>query len=172
MEEFLWCGGWACCGLGAFALSCPLCLHSVFCAEAQLLGPVLLSLPVFASGGWAVSVGSALQWSAQRGNRRGTFGFGWWCRVRVHTFFFFLAWLICMLLAGSCHNRGCHLIKSIICWLNLLELRRKRSVHTFSSVGLFLFSLFSNSLAHSPMKYTPRKSIYLLIRDPAATAHL
>lgn len=43
-----------------------------------------------------------------------------------------LAWLIRMPLAGSCPNRGCHLIKSIICWLNLLELRRKRSVHTLS----------------------------------------
>lgn len=54
---------------GAFALSCPLCLHSVFCAEAQLLGPALLSLPGFASGGWGVSVGSASRWSTQRGNR-------------------------------------------------------------------------------------------------------
>lgn len=46
--------------------------------------------------------------------------------------YFILAWLIRMPLAGSCPNRGCHLIKSIICWLNLLELRRKRSVHTLS----------------------------------------
>lgn len=58
LEEFLWCGGWAYSALGAFALSCPLCLHSVFCAQAQLLGPVLLSLPVFAFGGWGVSVAS------------------------------------------------------------------------------------------------------------------
>lgn len=31
MEEFLWCGGWAYSALGAFALSCPLCLHSILC---------------------------------------------------------------------------------------------------------------------------------------------
>lgn len=67
------------------------------------------------------------------------------CVCILVVFFFFLAWLICMLLAGSCPNRGCHLIKSIICWLNLLELRRKRSVHTFSPVGLFLFCV---SLIH------------------------
>lgn len=51
-------------------LPCPVrSVSTLFCAEAQLLGPVLLSLPVFASGGWGVSVGSALRWSTQRGNR-------------------------------------------------------------------------------------------------------
>lgn len=60
--------------------------------------------------------------------------------------FLFLAWLICMLLAGSCPNRGCHLIKSIICWLNLLELRRKRSVHAISISARLSLCL---SLIHS-----------------------
>lgn len=81
--------------------------------------------------------------------------------------FFFLAWLICMLLAGSCPNRGCHLIKSIICWLNLLELRRKRSVHTFTQSAYFSF--VSNSLP--PMKYTHKKILCPAIRDPVATAY-
>lgn len=53
----LWCGGWAYSGMGAFAFSCPLSLHCVFCTVAQLLGLVFPSLPVFASGGWGVSVG-------------------------------------------------------------------------------------------------------------------
>lgn len=38
--------------MAAFAFSCPLSLHYVFCAIAQLLGLVFPSLPVFASGGW------------------------------------------------------------------------------------------------------------------------
>lgn len=48
-------------------LPCP--VRSVSTLYFVLLGPVLLSLPVFASGGWGVSVGSALRWSTQRGNR-------------------------------------------------------------------------------------------------------
>lgn len=88
--------------------------------------------------------------------------------VCAYLCFFFLAWLICMLLAGSCPNRGCHLIKSIICWLNLLELRRKRSVHTFTQSAYF--SSVSNSLP--PMKYTHKKKILCpAIRDPVATAY-
>lgn len=42
-----WCGGWACCGLGAFAFFCPLSLHCIFCILAQLLGLVFPPLPVF-----------------------------------------------------------------------------------------------------------------------------
>lgn len=91
-----------------------------------------------------------------------------WSVCAYLCFFFFLAWLICMLLAGSCPNRGCHLIKSIICWLNLLELRRKRSVHTFTQSAYF--SSVSNSLP--PMKYTHTKKILCpAIRDPVATAY-
>lgn len=73
----------------------------------------------------------------------------WWSLwkvcVCVWEHIFILAWLIRMPLAGSCPNRGCHLIKSIICWLNLLELRRKRSVHTLSRP----VCLFCPSLTHS-----------------------
>lgn len=143
--DFLCCGGWAYSALGAFALSCPLCLHSVFYAEG-LLGPLLLSLPVFASGGWGVSVASTSVFHVMlKQTLKCWVRLVMWSVCAYLWFFFFLAWLICMLLAGSCPNRGCHLIKSIICWLNLLELRRKRSVHTFSPVGLFLFCV---SLIH------------------------
>lgn len=84
---FLWCGGWAYSAMGAFAFSCPLSLHCVFCAVAQLLGLVFLSLPVFASGGWGVSVGLHLlqggpsQWaseSPQPRSRQWSVGFVWW----------------------------------------------------------------------------------------------
>lgn len=60
-----------------------------------------------------------------------------------------LASLIRMPLAGSCPNRGCHLIKSIICWLSLLELRRKRSVPTL------FHSIHSRSLSRSPSPTHP-----------------
>lgn len=66
----LWCGGWAYSGMGAFAFFCPLSLHCVCCTVAQLLGPVFSSLPVFASGGWGVSVGSFL---LQGGSSQWTF---------------------------------------------------------------------------------------------------
>ena len=69
---------------------------------------------------------------------------------------FILAWLIRMPLAGSCPNRGCHLIKSIICWLNLLELRRKRSVHTLSRPVCLSVS-FIHPLIHPPV-FRGRKS--------------
>lgn len=42
-----------------FAFSCPLSLHCIR-AAAQLLGLVFPSLPVFAAGGWGVSVGLRL----------------------------------------------------------------------------------------------------------------
>lgn len=154
---FLCCGAWACYGMGAFAFFCLLSLHCVFCTVAQLLGLVFPSLPVFASGGWGVCVGLHLlqggppQWTRRSHNLQAVRSVGcvWWNFMEslrkssfVFLFLFFflsvceqifiLAWLIRMPLAGSCPNRGCHLIKSIICWLNLLELRRKRSVHTLS----------------------------------------
>lgn len=145
--------------MGAFAFSCPLSLYTVcfFCTVAQLLGLVFPSLPVFASGGWGVNVGLHLLrgWSIpsevpQPASRPVEC---WVCLVKfmesvcvcVWEHIFILAWLIRMPLAGSCPNRGCHLIKSIICWLNLLELRRKRSVHTLSRP----VCLFCPSLTHS-----------------------
>ena len=63
------CSLWAFCGLGASAFCCPLSLHLVFFTVAQLLGFVFPSLPVFASGGWGVSVwllllqGAPSQWT-------------------------------------------------------------------------------------------------------------
>lgn len=77
LKEFaytvVWCGGGASSATGACAFSCPLSLHCVFCAAAQLLGLVFPSLPVFASGGWGseCEVTSASRRPQPRNRRRG-----------------------------------------------------------------------------------------------------
>lgn len=71
---------------GCFLPSLVRSPHCVFCTIAQLLGLVFLSLPVFASGGWGVSVvlhlfqGDPSQWASkpsQPGSRQWSVGFVW-----------------------------------------------------------------------------------------------
>lgn len=87
--------------------------------------------------------------------------------VSVCVHIFILAWLIRMPLAGSCPNRGCHLIKSIICWLNLLELRRKRSVPTLSHPLLSFRPSLTHSFVHpySEMEKTSHRNPRLIRAD-------
>lgn len=162
--------------MGAFAFFCPILFTLCGCTIAQLLGLAFPPLPVFASGGWGMNVEWVLLEEKSHNPQAdsGVFGFCLWGWLRVwlhfllllyHYFFcfvfilvyaclhiFILASLIRMPLAGSCPNRGCHLIKSIICWLNLLELRRKRSVPTLShsvcpSLSLSLYPSLTHSRA-------------------------
>lgn len=168
LADFLWCGGWACYAAGAFRLllstlsplysrcsSAPWsCLSVSACICCWWLGSECV---IASASRWTFSVG--LQAPTTWKQELGLFGdvtervffvcFLFWS-VWVKAFFFFLAWLIRMLLAGSCPNRGCHLIKSIICWLNLLELRRKRSVHALSHSACLSVSL-TYPLIHLPV---------------------
>lgn len=52
MEEFLWCGGWAYSALGAFALSCPLCLHFVLKLSSLVLFFCLCLYLLLVAGVW------------------------------------------------------------------------------------------------------------------------
>lgn len=94
---FLWCGGWAYSGMGAFAFSCALSLHCVFCTVAQLLGLVFPSLPVFASGGWGVSVGLLL---LQGGPCRWTWS-PTTCKQTVECVFWWSLWKVWVFCAGE-----------------------------------------------------------------------
>lgn len=174
-----WCGGWACCGLGAFAFFCPLSLHCIFCILAQLLGLVFPPLPVFCfwwlgseCGFASASQPASRQWRVECLVCLEVFIFffvlfWFFLGVSVCVHIFILAWLIRMPLAGSCPNRGCHLIKSIICWLNLLELRRKRSVPTLSHPLLSFRPSLTHSFVHpySEMEKTSHRNPRLIRAD-------
>lgn len=115
---FFFCALW----LSSLVLSFHLCLYLLLVAGERMWRHLCFRVvPQPASRSWNVACVKPME----RVNK--------FVRACVNECIVFnLAWLIRMPLAGSCPNRGCHLIKSIICWLNLLELRRKRSVHTLS----------------------------------------
>ncbi len=101
----LWCGGWAYSGIGAFAFSCPLSVHCVFCTVAQLLGLVFPSLPVFASGGWGSECGiaTASRWSIpvdldvpQPASRQWSVGCVWWSLRKVWESSYIFFFLVCV----------------------------------------------------------------------------
>lgn len=174
-----WCGGWACCGLGAFAFFCPLSLHCIFLHSGSAPWSCLSTsacILLLVAGEWAwihfcftTCKQTVACWVS--GVSGGFYIF--FCSVllflgvSVCVHIFILAWLIRMPLAGSCPNRGCHLIKSIICWLNLLELRRKRSVPTLSHPLLSFRPSLTHSFVHpySEMEKTSHRNPRLIRAD-------